>query len=114
MDSFVSHLPEGETEKGNMHRCIHDDDWSIIAEWSQKDPYVYEQCYGDRNRPSCTKSVPMYLSNALFSGNYFNPDGDGAGMLDEGVMRVYKYWNHSGSACEDLSITEQNYGTRCV
>ena len=111
MDSFVSHLPEGETEKGNMHRCIHDDDWSIIAEWSQKDPYVYEQCYGDRNRPSCTKSVPMYLSNALFSGNYFNPDGDGAGMLDEGVMRVYKYWNHSGSACEDLSITEQNYGT---
>lgn len=110
-DSFESHEPDGMTENGNPHRCIHNDDWSVIADWSRKDPYVYEQCYGDESRPGCTHSVPLQLNNTLYSSNYYKQDGDGAGVLDGSIMRIYKYWNYGGSACEDLTVQEQNYGT---
>lgn len=86
-DRFVKHMPTGNTASGNPHRCIHDDDWSTIAEWSQKDPYVYEQCYGDEDTPSCTKSVLLFLNEELANKRYVEmygyktQTGDGAGAL---------------------------------
>lgn len=33
---FVSHDPSGLTLSGNVHRCVHDDLWSVISEWNLK------------------------------------------------------------------------------
>lgn len=79
--TYVSHVPSGVTETGNLHRCIHEDDWTTIAEWSQRDPYVYEQCMGNRQILGCTKSVPLIVNEENKWYSYTDMKGDGAGVL---------------------------------
>lgn len=96
VNTFKAHTPTGNTTNGNPHRCIHNDDWSTIASWSQKDPYVYEQCLdGGGSGESCTKSVPLYLSEKLKDKSYPNMTGDGAGMLYYSIAQDYRMWNAS-------------------
>lgn len=90
--SYQSHVPEGETADGNAHRCIHDDDWGLIIQWSQKDPYVYEQCYGDGVGKSCTKGVDLYINDRL-RGSSFRLSGDGAGALLGSIKSKERTWN---------------------
>ena len=112
VDSYVEHEPTGTTASGNGHRCIHKDDWDTIAQWSQADPYVYEQCYGDADTPSCTKAVPLYLNSKL-AGPASYPDmaGDGTGMLYNSIASDYRRWNRKGSAYFESGSDEYMYGT---
>ena len=70
------HSTYGTTEKGNYHRCIHEDSWETIAEWANEDPYVYEQCVTEK----CTHSVLI--------------DGDATGLnlpgVPDDVLEIYK------------------------
>ncbi len=94
VNTFKAHTPTGNTSSGNAHRCIHNDDWSTIASWSQKDPYVYEQCIdGGGSGESCTKAVPIVLSDKIKKASYQNMIGDGAGMLYESINLDYLRWN---------------------
>ena len=102
--SFVRHAPSGLTEKGNAHRCIHDDDWETIVYWNSVDPFVYEQCVGRTSVPGsgCTHSVEILLSdklkgtgaNGVMSGQSDEITGDGITAIiddiegnDTGVFR---------------------------
>lgn len=109
--SYVEHKPTGVTAKGNAHRCIHKDSWTTIAEWSKKDPYVYEQCYGDADTPSCTKAVPLYLNSKLKGTSYPNMSGDGAGMLNNSIASSYRKWNREGSTYFNTISDEYILGT---
>lgn len=94
VDAYTSHTPTGLTASGNPHRCIHDDDWESIVYWSQKDPYVYEQCIdGGGSGESCTKSVPIILSDKIKAKSYPNMTGDGAGVLYRSIKLDYRKWN---------------------
>jgi hypothetical protein len=77
--AYASHEPTGKTEKGNPHRCIHDDSWDEIIYWASEDPYVYEQC--------------EYMGNRWDAAS----DGDGAGILYESLSTTYTYWNGRAS-----------------
>ena len=97
VNTFKAHTPTGSTANGNPHRCIHNDDWSTIASWSQKDPYVYEQCIdGGGSGESCTKSVPLYLNDKLRTSSFPNMTGDGAGILNSSILD-YRKWNHNNT-----------------
>lgn len=94
VNTFKAHTPTGNTASGNPHRCIHNDNWSTIVFWSQKDPYVYEQCIdGGESGESCTKAVPLYLNNKLRESSFSNMTGDGAGMLNYSITSNYRKWN---------------------
>lgn len=112
VNTFKAHTPTGNTASGNAHRCIHNDDWSTIASWSQKDPYVYEQCIdGGGSGESCTKSVPIILSEKLKGTSYPNMSGDGAGILRNSIVLAYRKWNWENSAYFDASSDEYKFGT---
>ncbi|MCB7319937.1 SpaA isopeptide-forming pilin-related protein [Lacrimispora sp. 210928-DFI.3.58] len=98
VNSYVEHEPTGTTAKGNAHRCIHKDSWTTIAYWSKTDPYVYEQCYGDEDTPSCTKAVPLYLNSKLKGTSYPNMSGDGAGILYNSIATTYRRMNGTSSS----------------
>jgi uncharacterized repeat protein (TIGR02543 family) len=78
--AYWSHVPSGVTEKGNAHRCIHDDSWETIIEWANKDPYVYEDCMNMGTR-------------------YMTTDGTGDGVdtiypsLYDTTYLSYRRWN---------------------
>lgn len=114
-DSYKSHTPTGMTVSGNAHRCIHADSWKTIAEWSRKDPYVYEQCLdGDGSGESCTKAVPLTLNSKLkrTPGQVKQSlDGDGAGTLSYALASRYLRWNNPGSSYFDPSDIQYKYGT---
>lgn len=86
-NSYVSHIPSGQTVNGSDHRCIHNDSWETIAFWSKADPFVYEQCIGKISEPGtgCTHAVEISLSdkllgngcNGLMSGTALRNNGDG-------------------------------------
>ncbi len=83
-ESYVSHDPAGATSAGNRHRCIHFDDWDTIASWSLKDPWVYEQCMGDTDTPSCTKGLDIFLNDSL-AGKKYSFTGDGSGVMYKAI-----------------------------
>ena len=76
--SYHSHTPSGTTAKNHAHRCIHDDDWETIVYWNSVDPYVYEQCVGEK----CTHSLVLKLNDNFKSDTFAGKvTGDGAGAL---------------------------------
>lgn len=83
----------GVTASGNPHRCIHNDSWEEIIEWSRKDPCVYERCVGDEEHLSCTKTVPLMLSQKLRGEAYPDMSGDGASLLYHSIHHKYRQWN---------------------
>lgn len=85
----------GVTASGNRHRCIHEDDWCTIIEWSRKDPYVYECCLGDKEHPSCTKAVPLVIGNKMRNDDFPDVIGDGASVLYHSIMPDYREWNRT-------------------
>lgn len=115
INTYKSHTPTGVTSTGNAHRCIHADSWKTIAEWSKKDPYVYEQCLdGGGSGESCTKAVPLTLTDKLKpSQAQTSPslDGDGTGMLRYSIAFTYLQWNHQKSSYFDSSDSQYTYGT---
>ena len=114
--SYKNHTPSGTTTSGNVHRCVHDDDWETIIYWSEKDPYVYEQCLGSSNSYSCTKSVPLALNNVIGNGKQYtdmleNQSADGASVLFDSINSDYKSWNFPQSTYSDLGFYEKRSGT---
>ncbi len=90
-ESCISHTPYGVSKNGNAHRCIHDDDWQTIADFSLEDPYVYEQCLGDKDTPACTRGLDIFLNSSL-SGKNFSFRGDGSGVLYDALSPVNRSW----------------------
>ena len=77
-NSYKSHQPDGESENGNPHRCIHYDTWEKIIEYQKKDPYIYEQCLAE----GCTKSVGLTDGGITILGRRYNcGKGDGVSVL---------------------------------
>lgn len=96
--TYQSHTPDGVTAGGgNPHRCLHQDTWDTVIYWSERDPYVYEQCMGAADTPSCTKSVPLYLNSRLAKESY-TMKGDGTGVLYNAINNDYMKWNGEYSA----------------
>ena len=93
ISSYISHTPSGATNSGNAHRCLHNDSWSTIAEWSKRDPYVYEDCLTN----GCTHSVEICLNDTLLNTAYTSMSGDGAGMLWGSVKSAYRKWNNESN-----------------
>ena len=96
---YVSHKATGETENGNSHRCVHEDDWATIINWNKDDPYVYEQCISN----NCTHSVELNIPDTLSTGELEEPeyDGDGPSVLFRELMEGDSWGNtkfrYSGS-----------------
>lgn len=90
-DSFKAHTPSaGTTVNGNPYRCLHNDTWEEIIEWSERDSHVYEECLSN----GCTHSVEVALSDAL-KYRSFSMSGDGASMLCHSIKNIYNEWNKS-------------------
>lgn len=88
--SFKAHTPSaGTTMEGNAYRCLHNDTWAEIIEWSEKDPYVYGECL----TKGCTHSVELSLNDTLKKNSYFTMSGDGAGVLYNSIKGSYLKWN---------------------
>ena len=89
------HDPSGNTEKGNVHRCLHKDSWKEIISWSEKDPWVYEECLENR----CTKSVELTLNDELKGStiNMREMTGDGASILYFSINYRYRNWNKTNN-----------------
>lgn len=88
--TYKSHTPKGQTSSGNDYRCLHDDDWSTIIEWNNKDPYVYAQCLEEH----CTHAVELTLTpentaaDGLFQADIdrsLYTTGDGNGVFIDGL-----------------------------
>jgi uncharacterized repeat protein (TIGR02543 family) len=93
INNYCSHAPSGKTEKGNMHRCIHDDSWDTIISWANKDPYVYEQC--------------MYMG--VLTRDEGN--GDGVGTLMTSINSNYSNWNgYVGSSYDKFGYGDTTGG----
>ena len=84
------HTPTGTTAKGNAKRCIHSDNWAVIAFWAESDPEVYEDCVAN----GCTKAIGNTLNSKLKGGTYAM-SGDGASMLYQSIASSYRGWNSS-------------------
>lgn len=93
IDTYVSHVPTGTTDKGNAHRCIHGDNWTTIIQWSKTDPHVYEQCMGDENTPSCTKAVELKFSDKIKQSSY-RMAGDGVGGIANSLKSDYQRYDY--------------------
>jgi|GEM_PF-5134713 len=112
VNTFKAHTPTGNTASGNAHLCIHNDDWATIASWSQKDPYVYEQCIdGGGSGESCTKSVPIVLNEKLKGTSYPSMTGDGTGILRSSISSSYRAWNRKESTYFNTTSNEYKNGT---
>ena len=95
-----SHTPSERTALGNYHRCLHNDSWRTIIEWSQKDPYVYEQCYGNEKTPSCTKVIEVQVPKQIKSTNQsdwdiINEKGGYTSMFLRSLQAGARQWNPS-------------------
>ena len=77
--SYKAHTPTGQTTTGNLHRCIHYDDWATIILYQSYDPEIYEQCIAE----GCTHSVELSTNttttifNSAFNASYTTGDGPG-------------------------------------
>lgn len=95
VQSFKRHVPSEKTELGNVHRCVHDDDWNTIIKWNKKDPYVYEQCI----KEGCTHSVALSKkTTTTILNEQFDPikeTGDGpSGLSHELVTNNENCWEN--------------------
>lgn len=87
VQSFKKHTPNGNTARGNSHRCVHEDSWDEIIQWNKTDPYVYEDCiqYG------CTHSVGLnQKTTKTILSDEFNSSvetGDGPSVLYYELVR---------------------------
>ena len=93
-----SHEPSETTASGNAHRCIHDDTWADIIYWSRTDPYVYEQCYGDKTTPSCTKAIEVQIPKDIRGSdtsywNIINESGGYGSMFYLSLTENARKWN---------------------
>ncbi len=80
-NAFKAHTPSGLTESGNEHRCLHEDDWSVIIEWNNYDPYVYEQCISEGCTHSVYLDIPELLKGTCTDDEYAALTGDGVSVL---------------------------------
>lgn len=94
----VGHKAEGVTDTGHAKRCIHEDSWAEIIEWSQLDPYVYEDCYGDSTHPSCTKTIEVTIPDEIRNTNpedwaTINDNGGYASVFYKSLSEDARKWD---------------------
>lgn len=116
-NSFKSHIPNGFTNSGNAHRCVHDDDWNTIIHWNNIDPYVYEQCI----EHDCTHSVKLHsIDSQIINNNFYEKvTGDGVGALYKELRNNARMWNDNrkslgGSGASVYLSTNGGWGLRIL
>ena len=91
LDQYRSHVTRQDYEENPQKNiCLHWMSWDEIAEQSLEDPTVFHDClvYG------CTHAVDLKLNSTLLYKDYTKKiTGDGAGVLLEGLKRVFLHWN---------------------
>lgn len=111
VQSFKKHTPNGNTARGNSHRCVHEDSWDEIIQWNKTDPYVYEDCiqYG------CTHSVGLnQKTTKTILSDEFNSSvetGDGPSVLYYELVRECEEnlrWHPNGG---DFGSNNGGWGT---
>ncbi len=90
--TYEAHLTEDQYNASNDAYCIHWMSWSEIAEQSKTNPEVFEDCL----KNGCTKSVDIAVNDTLLNSGYetVEMNGDGAGMLFESILPVYRRWDN--------------------
>ena len=91
LDKYRAHVTEEEyAENPQDNLCLHWMTWEEIAEQSLEDPTVFHDCLVH----GCTHAVDLRLNDTLLYKDYTKKiTGDGAGVLLEGIKRVFLHWN---------------------
>ena len=98
LDKYRAHVTKEEYEENPQENlCLHWMSWEEIAAQSLEDPTVFHDCLVH----GCTHAVDLKLNSKLLYKDYTkNITGDGAGVLLEGLKRVFLHWNKDRN-CSD-------------
>lgn len=69
--------------------CIHKLTWEQIIQKANENPSVFQSCLQN----GCTKSVDLYLSDALKEKSYQDMTGDGVSSLFYSIKSEYRQFN---------------------
>lgn len=98
----LGHDPSGKTRTGNAHRCVNQDTWAQIIDYSYDDPEIYEQCVDK----GCIALVPITATAENSYAGYNNDyvlDSKMAMSMEGGASALY--WELQDEARQYAAVT---------